>query len=180
MRDFLSAVLFVSVLLFGGSRDADARELDAAREGCTNLARAIYSEVRASALHGTGRAGPWLIEEGGGDVQFCDHVARTVSKAFTLAMASAGIDVAWQYGAVGGQDYCVMRYLSQCFPDHRWSVSGSGESKASMVRHSWDIVARAVMREMYNPVSSDEVSFRGNDLKLRLGLSLRQIERSVD
>jgi hypothetical protein len=41
--------------------------------------------------------------------------------------------------------------------------------------NSWTIVSEAVMSDMYNPFSSDIVSFRYDDLKLRLGLSLRSI-----
>jgi hypothetical protein len=43
------------------------------------------------------------------------------------------------------------------------------------VQNSWSAVMQSVMREMYNPISSDEVRFRDDDLRLRLGLSLRSL-----
>ena len=62
-----------------------------------------------------------------------------------------------------------------CYPD-RYPLSSLASSTDSMlVQKSWAAVSQAVMREMYNPMSSDEVRFRDNDLKLRLGLSLRSV-----
>ena len=46
---------------------------------------------------------------------------------------------------------------------------------SNKVESSWVVVSKATMDDMYNPLSSDIVSFRADDLKLRLGLSLRSI-----
>jgi hypothetical protein len=165
--------------------DSRARPIEVTVDGCAMLARAIYSEVSSSAIYGPGNAGPWLIEQERGDIELCEHVARTVSQAFTSAMMSAGIDVDWRRDRnddfpAGQGHYCLHAFLSQCNPK-RYPPSGSASSRDdSVVQKTWAIVAQAVMREMYNPISSDEVSFRSNDLKLRLGLSLRSISGSGD
>jgi len=169
------------LLLVLAASDARARSTEVTVDGCAMLARAIYSEVSSSANYGPANAGPWLIDQGRSDILVCEHVAKTVSRAFTAAMLSAGIDVSWRRdrsGRTAGRDhYCRSAFLSQCDPDGSGPSSGSGsDAEDSVVRKTWAIVAKAVMREMYNPISSDEVNFRSNDLKLRLGLSLRSIQ----
>lgn len=148
-------------------------------DGCAKLARVVYSEVAASATYGPGKSGPWLIDLGQGDISICTHTARTVSRAFTSAMRSAGFSVNWHldYRAVNAVpvDYCLNTFLSQCSPD-RHSADVVEQVDPGFVEAIWAVVAKAVMREMYNPASSDEVRFRYNDLKLRIGLSLRSIE----
>jgi hypothetical protein len=157
---------------------SQARSKDVAVDGCAMLARAIYTEVSSSAIHGPGNAGPWLIDQGRGDVVLCKHAAKTVSQAFTSAMSSAGIDVGWKRSRVdeieNGSGHCLRAFLSQCYPDR--NPRSKSSANAFVVQNTWAIVRQAVMREMYNPASSDQVSFRANDLKLRLGLSLRSIE----
>lgn len=144
-------------------------------DGCAKLARVIYSEVSSAALYGTSRAGPWTISLGEGDLIVCDHAAKTVSRAFTSAMRSAGNDVTWGRHDTSNGDFCWSGFLSQCYPDRsRLSYSSTGFNE-DFVAKSWSAVSRAVMREMYNPFSSDEVRFRDSDLKLRIGLSLRSI-----
>jgi len=172
------ACLALWVLVWLHAADARAREHKVSVDGCTLLARAIYTEVSSSVTHGPGKSGPWLIDQGQGEVVYCDHVARTVSRAFTSAMRSAGIEVTWQSAARSSNrlDYCQHSFLSRCYPDRHPSSDLAAGVNNSVVQETWTIVARSVMREMYNPMSSDEVSFRGNDLKLRLGLSLRTID----
>ena len=149
-----------------------------ALDGCAKLARVVHSEVAAAATFGAEKSGPWLIDLGQGDIVICTHTTRTVSRAFTSAMRSAGFTVNWHLGSAAVNvipiDYCLNAFLSQCSPD-RNSVDSVGQADPEFVKASWALVARAVMQEMYNPVSSDEVRFRDNDLKLRIGLSLRTI-----
>ena len=141
-------------------------------DGCAKLARAVYSEVSAAAVYGPNRAGPWAINLGQGDLSVCQHTAKTVSQAFTSAMLSAGIDVSWSRDETRNGDFCWSGFLSQCYPERdRLSYSGVG-TDAAFVQQSWSIVSQSVMREMYNKFSSDEDRCRGDDRKLRLGLSL--------
>ncbi len=148
-------------------------------DGCAKLARVIHSEVSAAAMYGPGKSGPWLIDPGQGDISICTHAARTVSRAFTAAMKSAGVAVKWHVNDAWANpipsDYCLNAFLAQCFPA-RSSVNAVDRGDPDFVQRSWALVAKAVMREMHNPVSSDEVRFRDNDLKLRIGLSLRSID----
>jgi len=175
------ATLLVSLLLTLPYSDTRARPIEVAVDGCAMLARAIYSEVSSSAIYGPGNAGPWLIDQKRGEIVLCEHVAKTVSRAFTSAMLSAGIDVGWRRDINDSRGhYCLSAYLSQCHPKRYRDSGGTSRANDPVVQKTWAIVARAVMREMYNPVSSDEVSFRSNDLKLRLGLSLRSINGRDD
>jgi len=144
-------------------------------DGCAKLARVVYTEVSAAAVYGANRAGPWSINLGQGELSVCGHTAKTVSQAFTSAMLSAGIGVSWPRDEISNGDFCWSGFLSQCYPERdRLSYSGFG-ADAAFVQQSWSVVSQSVMREMYNPFSSDEVRFRGDDLKLRLGLSLRSV-----
>jgi len=174
------ATLLTVLLIALAASDTRARPIEVTVDGCTMLARAIYSEVSSSAIFGPANAGPWLIDQGRGDIVVCEHVAKTVSQAFTSAMLSAGIDVSWRRdredGRPGRGHYCLSAFLSQCFPDRNPPTAMASSASTPVVQKTWAIVAKAVMREMYNPISSDEVSFRSNDLKLRLGLSLRSIK----
>ena len=171
------ATLVVALLIALAASDTHGRPLEVAVDGCAMLARTIYTEVSASAIYGPANAGPWLIDQGRGDILVCEHVAKTVSRAFTAAMLSAGIDVNWRRGKNTGRDrYCRSAFLSQCNPDNYRTSAKVSSADESVVQKTWAIVAQSVMREMYNPISSDEVYFRSNDLKLRLGLSLRSIQ----
>lgn len=159
--------------------DSQARSIEVTVDGCAMLARTVYTEVSSSANYGPANAGPWLIDQVRGDILVCEHVAKTVSRAFTAAMLSAGVDVSWhtdRSGRTAGRDlYCRSAFLSQCNLDKIRPSGRGSDADDTIVKKTWRIVAKAVMREMYNPISSNEVSFRLNDLKLRLGLSLRSV-----
>ena len=144
-------------------------------DGCAKLARIVYDEVQSNALNGTGRAGPWVIDYEGGDVEFCATASKTVSRAFTSAMASAGYSVTWDDDRLHPGDYCAGHYLSQCYPDR---YPDPGQTFSPFVSQSWAVVSRAVMGAMYNPYSSNEVRFRGDELRLRIGLGLRTVSRA--
>ena len=169
------AALLVVVLLGLTTNGARAQQIPVAVDGCAELARVIYAEVSAATLYGPGKSGPWVISPGQGDVSVCEHTARTVSRAFTSAMMSAGIAVDWGNYPGDPGDYCWSGFLSQCYPnrDPRFFVNYSTDT--ALVRKSWAIVTQSVMGEMHNPFSSDEIRFRNDDLKLRLGLSLRSV-----
>ena len=144
-------------------------------DGCASLARVIYTEVAAAVAYGPGRSGPWRIELGQGDILVCTHVARTVSRAFTSAIKATGIKVKWHREFDDSGDYCRGSFLSHCSPLRLSSSNRPSEFDDVFVQQSWQLVSRAVMNEMYNASSSDEVRFRDSDLKLRLGLSLRSV-----
>jgi len=169
------AALLIALLIGIPVSDAQSQVTPISVDGCAKLARVIYSEVSASAIYGPGKSGPWLIDLDHGDISVCTHTAKTVSTAFTSAMLSAGFDVDWRRDDDHPGDYCWSGFLSQCYPDRYPLSSQMFNTESSFVQRSWAAVSQAVMREMYNPFSSDEVRFRDNDLKLRLGLSLRAV-----
>jgi hypothetical protein len=169
------AVWAVALVLVFQAQTTEAQVKPITIDGCAKLARVIYSEVSAAALYGPKKSGPWSIDLGQGDLAICDHAAKTVSRAFTSAMMSAGIDVFWGREEFDNAGYCWSGFLAQCYPDRSRVAYSSVGGDADFVRKSWSVVSQAVMREMFNPYSSDEVRFRDGDLKLRLGLSLRSV-----
>lgn len=163
---FVSALIPVST--------TRAQQMSVSVDGCAELARAVYDEVSSAAINGSHRGGPWVISQRYEHVSVCETTTRTVSRAFTHAMASAGIDVRWgiQEPSPNSGDFCQSAFLSQCYPN-RYPL---GEADAVFVQSSWAVVSQSVMRVMANPFSSDGVRFRPNDLKLRIGLAMRSVE----
>ncbi|MDH5499568.1 MAG: hypothetical protein OEY72_00540 [Gammaproteobacteria bacterium] len=181
MAKRMFAVLLISLAAGFPVDQSRAQQIPVSVDGCAKLARVVYAEVSAAAIYGPGDSGPWVIDQGPGDIAVCAHVAKTVSQAFTSAMISAGVEVVWQRdhydGTADRGDFCLSGFLSQCYPNPSPPLSNSIHSaNDTLIRSSWAVVSQAVMREMYNPFSSDEVRFRDNDLKLRIGLSLRSID----
>jgi hypothetical protein len=179
------AVLLVSLCAGVPAAYAAAQPVPVAVDGCAKLARVVYAEVSAAAIYGPGKSGPWIIDLARGDIAVCPHAAKTVSQAFTSAMLTAGLDVNWRRDGNDGPrdpgDYCLSGFLSQCYPNQRPPLSNAIYSaNDTLVQKTWAVVSQAVIRDMYNPFSSDEVRFRDNDLKLRLGLSLRTIDDRLD
>lgn len=170
-REFMALVMLLALPV----SQTGAQPIPVTVDGCARLARVIYAEVSSAATYGPGRAGPWVIDIGQGDLSVCSHAAKTVSQAFTLAMRNAGVDVRWGPSSGDTDGYCQRIFLSRCYPGRSPHDGQTFSATAKLVRQIWAAVSRAVMSDMYNPVSSDEVRFRDNDLKLRLGLSLRSL-----
>ena len=174
------ATLTVLLLAALPVEQVKAQVIPIAVDGCAKLARIVHSEVSSAAVYGPGRSGPWLIEQVPGDISICKHAAKTVSQAFTSAMMSSGIDVNWRRdwddGAPNLGDHCLSGFLSQCYPERVPLSSIASSADATLVHKRWAVVSQTVMREMYNPISSDEVRFRESDLRLRLGLSMRSVD----
>ncbi len=162
----------VLVLLAG---DVRAQKINYEVDGCALLARAVYEEVSAAALHGPRNSGPWLIDPQQADIAVCTTAARTVSRAFTSAMRSAGVEVSWGPQSSDSGDFCWSGFLSQCYPNRGDGFSVNGDADTLLVQRSWSVVSQSVMRAMSNPFSSDEVRFRDDELKLRMGLALRSV-----
>lgn len=170
----VTTIALVSLLTLASS--ARAQQVAVSVDGCAELARAVYEEVSSAAIRGSHRGGPWMISPRYEHLSVCETTTQTVSRAFTLAMASAGIDVRWSAtgDAPSPGDYCLSAFLPQCYPG-RYPL---GHIDDLFVQSSWAVTSQSVMRAMANPFSSNEVRFRPNELKLRIGLALRSAERS--
>jgi hypothetical protein len=172
--------VWVGLMLLGlSATEADSRTTPIAIDGCAKLARVVFAEVTSAVIYGPAKSGPWLIDLEQGDISVCTHAAKTVSRAFTSAMMSAGLDVNWRrdnyVGIRDTGDFCLSAFLSQCYPDRTLVANDRSSADTLLVQQSWAVVSETVMREMYNPRSSDEVRFRDKDLQLRLGLSMRSV-----
>ena len=161
------------VLLAGNVR---AQRISIEMDGCAVLARAVFEEVSAAALYGPGQSGPWLINPRQADISICRTTARTVTRSFTSALRSAGIEVYWNEDPDPRGDYCFSGFISQCYPNRDPLSSVASSEDTAFVRKSWAVVSQSVMRAMSDPLGSDEVRFNDDDLKLRMGLSLRSID----
>ncbi len=161
-------VFVVTALLSIGTGHAEAESVK--RDGCAELASVVYSEVLSTALNGVLHAGPWHFGTVYEDVHICATTSETVSRAFTSAMTSAGHDVSW---SGRGGDACLSGFLSQCYPNRSnpWDLPGDNR----LVGEAWLAVSQSVLQQMHNPYSSNEVRFRSNELRLRLGLALRTV-----
>ena len=180
MAKRIFAALFVATVLVLQATSSQAQLKPVAVDGCAKLARVVYSEVASAAHYGPSRSGPWTIDIGQGDLEVCEHAAKTVTRAFTSAMLSAGVTVSWGPDRNRNGDYCWSGFISQCYPDRDRLANASATLDSGFVSRTWAVVSQAVMREMYNPYSSDEVRFRDDDLKLRLGLALRSVRNEAE
>ncbi len=169
----LKGTFAAALMLAAGVAAAQSAEIKS--DGCAELAKVVYSEVQSSALYGPGQSGPWVIDSVQGDVRSCSTVAKTVSQAFTSAMQSVGEEVWWGEIPDARGDACLSHYLSQCYPNRGSFAATLSFADGASVAERWAEVTRNVMREMHNPYSSDEIRFRPGVLKLRLGLSLRNM-----
>ena len=179
MAKRIFAALFVASVLVLPATNSQAQPIPVAVDGCAKLARIVYAEVATAAHYGPSRSGPWLIDIGQGDLEICEHTAKTVTRAFTSAMQSAGVDVSWGVDRGRNGDFCWSGFISQCYPDRDRLAYSSVATDSQFVGSAWAVVSQTVMREMYNPFSSDEVRFRDDDLKLRLGLALRSVRNEA-
>lgn len=180
MAKRIFAVLAVATICGAQSQLASAASVAIKVDGCAQLARAVYSEVFAAVQYGPNQAGPWTIDSTRGDIAVCKTASRTVSRAYTSAMQAGGFDITWRGRGGTSGDYCDSHYLSQCYPDRSAYTTMGDMAEPMFVRNSWSAVTHAVMQQMHNPVSSNEVRFRENELKLRLGLSLRLARSAAD
>jgi hypothetical protein len=176
MAKWIIAVIAAQLVLLAPGSQTAAQQIDVSVDGCALLARAVYEEVSVAAKSAPHRAGPWVINPRFENIAVCETATRTVSKAFKLAMASAGINVIWGASGIDPGDICQSAFLSQCYPNRYPLGNTSGDPDAVFVQSSWELVSRSVMRAMANPYSSDEVKFRPSELKLRIGLALRSVE----
>lgn len=177
-RIFAAAVIASLLVLSATQSRAQLKPI--AVDGCAKLARVIYSEVATAAHYGPAQSGPWTIDIGQGDLEICEHTTRTVTRAFTSAMQSAGLTVTWGPDDNRNGDFCWSGFISQCYPDRDRLGYSSVTPDSGFVERTWAVVSQAVMREMYNPYSSDEVRFRDDDLRLRLGLALRSVRNEAE
>lgn len=180
MAKRIFATPIVAAVLVLTATGSEAQLTPIAIDGCAKLARVIYSEVATAAHYGPTRSGPWTINIGQGDLEICEHTTRTVTRAFTSAMLSAGLTVTWGPDGDRNGDFCWSGFISQCYPDRDHVGYSSTVSGSGFVEKTWSVVSQAVMREMYNPYSSDEVRFRDDDLRLRIGLALRSVRNEAE
>ena len=152
---------------------SNAQTVPVSIDGCAQLARIIYVEVAAALRDGPRRSGPWIIEAQSAEPSTCSTAAATSSRAFAAAMRSAGILVEWSKGL----EVCPRAFIAQCRPQRQAVPDPMPRAYPDVVTSAWNIVSRAIMENMFNRHSSDEVRFAESDLRLQIGLRLRTMTR---
>ncbi len=175
MAKWRFAAIAVALVILMTFDESQARTIPVEIDGCALLARIVHDEVGSAALYGPGNGGPWRLDPALDRPHECGTVTRTVSRAYTSAMTSAGYDVRWHDGKDRSGDHCFSMHLPQCYPNRDGSDFDTTASSTDFVQQTWSVVSQTVMRHMANPHSSDVIRFNGASLRLRLGLSLRTI-----
>ncbi len=87
-RNF-AALLFASIAAVAFSTDVRADQAFTGSDGCAVLAQLVYSEVTGAAWRSPAESSSSMGDTFRADISICNRTARTVSKAFALAMSSA-------------------------------------------------------------------------------------------
>jgi hypothetical protein len=133
-------------------------------DGCAVLAQLVYKEVTAAAWHDRYGQVSWMNSPGETKITICNRTTRTVSKAFSTAMASIGAEVHWGYPTDDRGDYCLSGFLDQCYPDR---------NRLGLSVNSWGAVSKTVRQAMPRGVASDQSLFSEVAMRLALRSALR-------
>ena len=159
-RNF-AALMLASIAAAAFPVNVRADQAFAGADGCTVLSQIVYSEVTAAAWGGPPVSSS-VGEAFSADVSTCNRTARTVSKAFALAMTNVGSDIYWRYPSEDPGDYCWSGFLDQCYP-RRAPLGADADT--------WMAVSATIRYAMPSGPASDQSIFSGG--------AMRQALRSV-
>lgn len=162
-RNF-AALLFASLAAVTFSANVRADQAFKGADGCAVLAQLVYSEVTAA----TWTSPPdYALPPGDStpaDISVCDRTARTVSKAFAVAMTNIGSDVYWIYPSGDPGDYCWGGFLDQCYPQR--APLGAEAS-------TWAAVSGTIRYAMPSGPATDQSVFSRRAMRQALRSALR-------
>ena len=144
-----AALLVVSVAAAAITGTARAQDAFAGTDGCAVLAKVIFTEVTANAWYGSDGFLPVSGRPTETRVTVCADTARTVTAAFSSAMATIGSQVYWGYSDNEVGDRCLSGFLHQCYPE-RYPPGGAA---------AWRALSRTVEQAMPRGVASDQSVF---------------------
>lgn len=177
-RNFATIIVCLASICGPGAGNAQAQQALSGAEGCTALGELVATELALSRWFGVGSTA--LLPSGAGrsDINICYQTARTVTGAFTAALAGMNIEVRWGYYPPHPGDYCMSGDLSQCYPD-RYPLSTGTIGGRYFVADSWRAVQQTVTARMQLGTASDTSRFSPHGLSTALGRALEQNRSGV-
>ncbi len=172
IRNFALSCAFSIAMLALSTARADSLWPAVGDDGCAALAAVVFQQVAGSAwANPGGRILP--PDSGDAGVKICDQTARTVSAAFTAAMATMNVYVSWRDPRDVRGDVCLSADLSQCYPHGNPFVPLPSGRELAFVYASWSAVQSAAMRYADGGAFSDTSRFSPATLGTDLGRSIR-------
>lgn len=166
-RNF-AALFFAGIAAVAFSANVRADQVFAGADGCAVLAQLVYSEVTAAAWGTPVDHSASLGDTTRTDISICNRTARTVSKAFALAMTSIGSDVQWTYPSGDPGDYCWGGFLEQCYPQRAPLGAEAG---------TWAAVSGTIHYAMPGGQATDRSVFSQSAVRQALRSALRRESR---
>jgi len=144
--------VFALLVFLGAS--VHAHELQPQVDGCALLEEIIYEEVTAAAW---GMAASDTVQMGIGvsGTATCTQTTHAVSKAFSSAMQSVGLDVVWNPPIDPGMDACLSGVIEQCITTPSPHLVFSRLDDTYFVANTWAAVSKAVKSAMPDGTAAD-------------------------
>ena len=161
-RNF-AALLFASIAAVAFSTDVRADQAFTGSDGCAVLAQLVYSEVTGAAWRSPAESSSSMGDTFRADISICNRTARTVSKAFALAMSSVGSVVSWDYPSGDPGDYCWGGFLDQCYPQR---------APLGVEANTWAAVSGTIRYAMPGGPASDQSVFSRSAIRQALRSAL--------
>ena len=141
-------------------------------DGCAILASVIYTEVTEARLGYAVVPDDDVFSSGGNEIALCDETARSATSAFAYALRQVNIYVSWGLHTGYSGDYCLSRFLSQCFPTGDPAMPLLSTEERIFVMRSWQAVQDSITARMSLYPGSNVSHFLGDELA-------RSIRRSI-
>ena len=138
----LACAVSIALLALSEGRAQTARPFISA-DGCAILATTVFEQLTMSAWPSPGDR---VLPPGESEVLICNQTARTVSSAFTMAMATMNVYISWRDPRDIRGDVCLSGDLSQCYPHRNPYVPITDSSELAFVYASWSAVQAATLR----------------------------------
>lgn len=166
-RNF-AALLFASIAAVAFSTNVRADQAFTGADGCADLAQLVYSEVTGAAWTSPADHAPPLGDTTRADISICNRTARTVGKAFALAMTSIGSEVYWTYPSGDPGDYCWGGFLDQCYPQR---------PPLGVEADTWAAVSGTIRHAMPRGPATDQSVFSRSAIRQALRSALSRESR---
>ena len=174
----MARVLTITILsILCGVTPAAAQEPLIGVDGCGILATLVYTEVTESGLRRASGPGSTLMFPSRGDVTICNHMARTVTRAFTRSMQQMNIYISWGPHNRGSGDYCYSHYLDQCYPDNSPFMPPMSGDQFAFVARKWRAVRLALAPTVRAGVEGEVLRFEQRELRIGLRNALTRQAR---
>ena len=137
-------------------------------ERCDLLEDLVESEVTAYVLK-TPRQ-PFIDDM---SANICRATALTVSRAYSKALASAGIHVSWSQTMIPRGDYCLSHDLSQCYPQRNPYTPPTFAGDLYFIADTWRAMQQVINRTINRKVEPDTSRFIGSQVRRGIREELR-------